>query len=92
MIFGLGFDLPVPELVPFRLTPQIIGVLRPFKECDLLGTIMGYVVKAVRNDKNLILGCFDAILHEDIDWTARVNKEWKEEGSEIGKLLKNCVM
>jgi len=28
--FGVGITLPVPELVPFRLTPQLQFLLEPY--------------------------------------------------------------
>ncbi|XP_025160252.1 DNA-dependent protein kinase catalytic subunit isoform X2 [Harpegnathos saltator] len=69
--FGRAFDsslrIPVPELVPFRLTPQILELMRPFTEKHLFGTIMTHVVRALRNDKGPILACMNIFTHEPIN-------------------------
>ncbi|XP_011499968.1 PREDICTED: DNA-dependent protein kinase catalytic subunit-like [Ceratosolen solmsi marchali] len=76
LMFGAGLDLPIPELVPFRLTTQILGLLRPFREQDLLGSIMSDVLHALRSDKNLILDCLEIFMYEPFDWNEKVNRLW----------------
>lgn len=62
--FGTGVRAPIPELVPFRLTPQILELLRPFTERELLGTIMSHAMRALRDDKGPILACMDIFVHK----------------------------
>lgn len=69
--FGYAFDSgirgPVPELVPFRLTPQILKLLQPFTEKHLLSTIMTHVMRALRDDKDPILTCMDIFVHKPVN-------------------------
>ncbi|CAL7934054.1 unnamed protein product [Xylocopa violacea] len=80
--FGLAFDAGVnqriPELMPFRLTPQILGLLKPFTEKDLLGMTMIHVLRALRSDQGPILSCMDVFVHEPLNWTQHVNKGLSE--------------
>ena len=38
--FGSAFMLPIPELVPFRFTPMIQGLMYPFKDFGLFKDAM----------------------------------------------------
>ncbi|XP_011882984.1 PREDICTED: DNA-dependent protein kinase catalytic subunit-like isoform X2 [Vollenhovia emeryi] len=62
--FGSGIRAPIPELVPFRLTPQILELLQPFTERDLLATIMTHAMRALRDDRGPILACMDIFVHK----------------------------
>ncbi|EGI63049.1 DNA-dependent protein kinase catalytic subunit [Acromyrmex echinatior] len=66
--FGSGIGASVPELVPFRLTPQILELLRPFTERDLLATIMTHTMQALRDDQGPILACMDIFVYKPIQW------------------------
>jgi DNA-dependent protein kinase catalytic subunit len=79
LAFGTGIDQPIPELVPFRLTAQILGLLRPFNEEDLFGITMTYVLSTLRNEKGPMVACFDIFIHEPLDWSKHVNKQLNEE-------------
>ncbi|KAG7212863.1 hypothetical protein KM043_002216 [Ampulex compressa] len=79
LAFGAGIDQRVPELMPFRLTPQILGLLRPFTENDLLGTIMIHTLRALRNEKGPILASMDVFVHEPLNWTENINKALDED-------------
>ncbi|XP_032675638.1 DNA-dependent protein kinase catalytic subunit-like isoform X2 [Odontomachus brunneus] len=69
--FGYAFDSgirgPVPELVPFRLTPQILELLQPFTEKHFFSTIMTHVMRALRDDKGPILTCMDIFVHKPVN-------------------------
>lgn len=65
--FGGGLRAAVPELVPFRLTPQILELLRPFTERDLLATIMTHAMRALRDDRGPILACMDIFVHKPVN-------------------------
>ncbi|KAL6258664.1 hypothetical protein P5V15_010617 [Pogonomyrmex californicus] len=62
--FGSGIRASVPELVPFRLTPQILELLQPFTERDLLATTMIHAMRAMRDDQGPILACMDIFVHK----------------------------
>lgn len=83
LAFGAGIDQKIPELMPFRLTPQILGLLKPFTENDLLGTIMIHVLRALRNEQGPILSCMDVFVHEPLNWTEHVNKAVRESEEDI---------
>ncbi|XP_076766848.1 DNA-dependent protein kinase catalytic subunit isoform X2 [Xylocopa sonorina] len=80
--FGFAFDAGVnqriPELMPFRLTSQILGLLKPFTENDLLGMTMVHVLRTLRNDQGPILSCMDVFVHEPLNWTQHVNRGLSE--------------
>ncbi|KAI4492328.1 hypothetical protein M0802_009838 [Mischocyttarus mexicanus] len=72
--FDAGIDSMIPQLMPFRLTTQILGLLKPFTEKDLFGATMTHVLKALQCDKSTILACLDVFIHEPLNWTENVNK------------------
>ena len=55
--FGSGVQLGVPELVPFRLTRQIEGVLAPIGTDGAFRLTMLHALRALKSAKNLILDC-----------------------------------
>ena len=83
--FGAGIDQVVPELVPFRLTPQILGLLKPFTEYDSLGMIMTMVLKALKNEQGPLIACLDVFIHEPLNWVKDVNKQLMENKDEDDK-------
>lgn len=85
--FGYSFDAAVdlspPELMPFRLTPQILGLLQPFDENGLLKVTMMNVLRAIKHGKDPLLACMDIFTKEpSLDWLAkkRTPADRKEEG------------
>jgi DNA-dependent protein kinase catalytic subunit len=50
--FGIGSSLlPVPELIPFRLTPQLQGVLQPLEGAGLLRHYMVQAMTTLRAEE-----------------------------------------
>ncbi|KOC69903.1 DNA-dependent protein kinase catalytic subunit [Habropoda laboriosa] len=82
LAFDAGVDLRIPELMPFRLTSQILGLLKPFTEKDLLKMIMIHALRAVRNEQGPILSCMDVFVHEPLNWTEHVNRALRENEEE----------
>eukprot|EP00624_Nannochloropsis_granulata_P005188 evm.model.NODE_36730_length_23693_cov_36.852951.1 len=68
--FGLGASaLPVPELIPFRLTRQMLNVLQPLDSEGLLKTAMHQVLRALRDSKILLLSILELYLLDPVvDW------------------------
>lgn len=83
LAFDAGVDQRIPELMPFRLTPQILALLKPFTEKDLLKTIMIHTLQAVRNEQGPILSCMDVFVHEPLNWTEHVNKALRESEEDV---------
>jgi DNA-dependent protein kinase catalytic subunit len=72
--FGHAFGtatqfLPFPELMPFRLTPQITNLLLPHSEGGQLRSCMTHVLRALRNCPDLLLATMDIFVKEPLlDW------------------------
>ncbi|XP_076655620.1 DNA-dependent protein kinase catalytic subunit [Halictus rubicundus] len=83
LAFDAGVDLRIPELMPFRLTNQILGLLKPFTEKDLLRAVMVHTLRALRNESGPILSCMDVFVHEPLNWTEHVNKKQQENEDDV---------
>lgn len=70
--FGKGaWHQPVPELVPFRMTRQMLGVLAPLDSQALLKRSMASVVSALRDNKLLLKQNLKIFLDDPtMDWIA----------------------
>ena len=74
--FGMAFGkatwvLPVPELVPFRLTKQMRGVLMPLDPQALLKRSMTCVLSALRANKQMLIQNLSIFLDDPtMDWIA----------------------
>eukprot|EP00743_Colponemidia_sp_Colp-15_P008934 GILK01009748.1.p1 GENE.GILK01009748.1~~GILK01009748.1.p1 ORF type:complete len:1463 (+),score=312.38 GILK01009748.1:308-4390(+) len=67
--FGSGLALRVPELMPFRLTRQMINLLAPLGTDCLLKPGMVHSLNALRAHKELLLDCCDVFIKEPLlDW------------------------
>jgi len=67
--FGFGVQLAVPELIPFRLTQQIEGVIAPHPMNSVYQQTMVHVMRALRKNKSLILDTCDIFVKEPLlDW------------------------
>lgn len=80
--FGAGIDQLVPELVPFRLTRQILELLKPFTEKDSFATIMNNVLQSLKNEQGPLLASLDVFINESLDWNKDINKELRKENEE----------
>ncbi|GAQ84757.1 putative phosphatidylinositol kinase, partial [Klebsormidium nitens] len=72
--FGYSFGtatqmLPVPELVPFRLTRQFAQLLRPLDTLDLLKIDMTRVMTVLQENKDVLVAVMDVFVKEPlVDW------------------------
>lgn len=67
--FGSGIELFVPELVPFRLTQQIEGVINPHSLEGIYKQTMLNALLALRKRKSLILDSAEIFIQEPLlDW------------------------
>ncbi|XP_076445486.1 DNA-dependent protein kinase catalytic subunit-like [Babylonia areolata] len=85
--FGHAFGtatqfLPVPELMAIRLTRQIVNVGLPLKVKGMLENTMVHVLRALRQNHDLLLATMDVFVKEvSLDWTQWAERQ-KHEGME----------
>lgn len=78
LLFSPQF-LPVPELMPFRLTQQFVNLMQPLKESGLIQSIMVHSLRAYRAEPDLLLNTMDVFIKEPcLDWkvTKRLSLSW----------------
>nr|XP_019943216.1 PREDICTED: DNA-dependent protein kinase catalytic subunit [Paralichthys olivaceus] len=85
--FGHAFGsatqfLPVPELMPFRLTRQFVNLMQPLKESGLIQNVMVHSLRAFRAEPDLLLNTMDVFVKEpSLDWKNFELKQLKKGGS-----------
>ena len=83
--FGHAFGtatqfLMIPELMPFRLTPQLLGVMAPDlapdgRACGYLKHTMAHVLAALQHHRALLLDALDVFVQDPIlNWDGFINK------------------
>ncbi|XP_065898419.1 DNA-dependent protein kinase catalytic subunit-like isoform X2 [Dysidea avara] len=86
--FGHAFGtatqfLPFPELMPFRLTPQIINLLRPLTESGELRSCMSHTLRALRYSPDTLLNTMDVFVKEpSLDWKMFARKQAQTQGGD----------
>ena len=66
--FSIQF-LPLPELMPFRLTPQFINLLLPHKASGQLRSCMIHTLRALRHSPTSLLNTMDVFIKEpSLEW------------------------
>lgn len=84
--FGHAFGsatqfLPVPELMPFRLTRQFLNLMLPLKESGILQSVMVHTLRALRNNHQLLLNTMDVFIKEpSLDWQVFARKQARTQG------------
>ncbi|XP_042541900.1 DNA-dependent protein kinase catalytic subunit [Dipodomys spectabilis] len=90
--FGHAFGsatqfLPVPELMPFRLTRQFIYLMSPMKETGLVYSVMVHALRAFRSDADLLSNTMDVFVKEpSFDWKNFEQKMLKKGGSWVEEI------
>ncbi|MBZ3885751.1 DNA-dependent protein kinase catalytic subunit [Sciurus carolinensis] len=90
--FGHAFGsatqfLPVPELVPFRLTRQFINLMLPMKEMGLMYSVMIHALRAFRAEADLLTNTMDVFIREpSFDWKNFEQKMLKKGGSWVQEI------
>ena len=76
--------LPVPELLPFRLTRQFLNLMLPFKKEGLLQNTMVHTLRALRQNHELLVNTMDVFVKEpSLDW--KVINSWGGGNKETGR-------
>ncbi|CAL4096451.1 unnamed protein product, partial [Meganyctiphanes norvegica] len=70
--FGHHFEsstqfLPVPELIPFRLTPQIVNVFQPLGYRGMLRETMVAALQALIDERHILMAAMEAFVKEPTD-------------------------
>ncbi|XP_038580578.1 DNA-dependent protein kinase catalytic subunit [Micropterus salmoides] len=85
--FGHAFGsatqfLPVPELMPFRLTRQFVNLMQPLKESGLIQSVMVHSLRAYSAEPDLLLNTMDVFVKEpSLDWKNFELKQLKKGGT-----------
>ncbi|XP_052901969.1 DNA-dependent protein kinase catalytic subunit-like [Anopheles moucheti] len=72
--FGIAFgagtrDLAIPELIPFRLTPQFVGVMEPMQLAGILQKCHLHTLQCLRNSRMVLRACLEVFVREPtVDW------------------------
>lgn len=67
--FGAGFNIPVPELMPFRLTKVIENLFNPVGTCGIFRHSMIAALNALRKRRHILLDfCYVFITDPLMDW------------------------
>ncbi|KAI9359803.1 hypothetical protein BD770DRAFT_319254 [Pilaira anomala] len=79
--FGSATEhLAIPEVVPFRLTRQFVGVLDPLGISGILETAMVNVLQAVKDEKDLLLNIMNVFIKDPLlDWKKAATAESKNQ-------------
>ncbi|XP_050067788.1 DNA-dependent protein kinase catalytic subunit-like [Anopheles maculipalpis] len=87
--FGIAFsagtrDLPIPELVPFRLTPQFVAVMEPMRLVGILQKCHLHTLQCLRDSRMLLRACLEVFVREPtVDWLRAARQRTVEKaGSE----------
>jgi len=65
--------LPVPELMPFRLTQQFVNLMQPLRESGLIQSIMVHSLRAYSAEPDLLLNTMDVFVKEpSLDWKVTI--------------------
>ncbi|KAL6085809.1 hypothetical protein STEG23_007048, partial [Scotinomys teguina] len=90
--FGHAFGsatqfLPVPELMPFRLTRQFVNLMLPMKETGLMCAVMVHALRAFRSCAGLLADTMEVFVREpSFDWKSFEQKMLKKGGSWIQEI------
>ncbi|XP_058823542.1 DNA-dependent protein kinase catalytic subunit-like isoform X2 [Topomyia yanbarensis] len=83
--FGIAFgagtrDQGIPEMVPFRLTPQFVSVMEPMRTSGLMHKCLVYTLACLRNSKKLLKSCLEVFVREPtLDWLEASRRRFNQE-------------
>ena len=80
--FGSSSFLPIPELLPFRMTPQIQALMLPFKPgSGLSREVMISGLRGVRDQSDVFLSALSTFIREPtVDWIDYAKKQSRNLG------------
>ncbi|XP_053697973.1 DNA-dependent protein kinase catalytic subunit-like [Sabethes cyaneus] len=83
--FGIAFgagtrDQAVPEMVPFRLTPQFVNVMEPMRTSGLMHKCLVYSLACLRNSKKLLRSVLEVFVREPtLDWLEAARRRFNQD-------------
>ncbi|CAF1205061.1 unnamed protein product, partial [Didymodactylos carnosus] len=86
--FGSAFSastisLPVPELIPIRLTRQLVNLMNPIGTCGLFRSTIIHTMNALRENSDLLLSTMDVFIKEPLmDWVDLAIKSSRQQVSD----------
>lgn len=72
--YGIAFgsatrNQQIPEMIPFRLTPQFVSAINPLETTGIIKNCMIHTLRAFRNEQKLLMSCMEVfVLEPTIDW------------------------
>lgn len=68
--FGANLrNFMIPEMIPFRLTPQLVNVMLPMGLSGLISKCMEHTLRCLTKSKKLLMTCMKVFVNEpSIDW------------------------
>ncbi|KAL0273047.1 UNVERIFIED_CONTAM: hypothetical protein PYX00_005817 [Menopon gallinae] len=85
--FGFATEfLTPPELIPFRLTPQIVNLMKPLGESGLIKETMIQCLRALRRDHDALVATLQVFaLEPALDWLEKARRDRKMKNPELEK-------
>lgn len=80
--YGVAFgssllNCPIPELMVFRLTPQLVDAVTPLETSGIIKKSMIHALRTLRNDTKLLMACMEVFVKEPtINW---LHSAWEKE-------------
>ncbi|GAU90192.1 DNA dependent Protein Kinase catalytic subunit [Ramazzottius varieornatus] len=86
--FGSGTQfLPVPELVPFRLTRQITNLMHPQTNAGKYQQTMIHALRALRKERQILMATMDVFIQEpSMDWLSNARRVSAKEATPTSDL------
>lgn len=87
--FGCAFGyatqfLKIPELVPFRLTPQILNLLKPLNETGWIKQTMIHCLRSFRKENSVFIAILEVFaLEPSLDWLEQARTNPRNDGTQI---------
>jgi DNA-dependent protein kinase catalytic subunit len=73
-------DLYIPELIPFRLTPQFVNVMDPLGVSGAIKKCMFHALRCFRASKDLLMACMEVFVKDPaVDWQDVVKNRYRSQ-------------
>ena len=74
--FGSTYSLPIPEIAPFRFTPQIQRLMYPFKNHGIFKDTMIKAFQQMKSNQDVLLCALALFINEPtLDWSKNSNQK-----------------
>jgi DNA-dependent protein kinase catalytic subunit len=83
--FGVGLNMPVPELMPIRLTRQLRSFLRPLDTTGLLKHDMVHALSALRERQDMLLPVMSVFVNEPVAEWSDASRNYRDQTSGLAQ-------